>query len=122
MIGPLVIRGNVWRVVRVSPGNPFLVDRTGVPRVATTDPVGKVIRISHAVPASLFDQVYVHEAAHAMMIEAGVTDTLQQVTEGRRQVLTEEMLAWFLEHHAIEVIDAVSQSLGRRVCVDGRCL
>lgn len=122
MIRPLVIRGSVWRVARVSPGNPFLIDRTGVLRIATTDPVGKVIRISYAVPASLFDQVYIHEAAHAMMIEAGITDVLWQVTEERRQVLTEEMLAWFLEHHAIEVIDAVSQSLGRRVCVDERCL
>ena len=91
-------------------------------RVATTDPTGKVIRISEDVPADLFDQIYLHEAAHAMMWETGVTDTLRQVAEGRRQVIAEEFLAWLLEHHAIEVVDAVSRSLGRRVCVNGTCL
>lgn len=39
-----------------------------------------------------------------------------------QQVLAEETLAWFLERHAIEVIDAVSASLGRMVCVDGTCI
>lgn len=70
----------------------------------------------------LFDQVYLHEATHAMMEEAGVNRLLSQLPEKRQQILAEETLAWFLEHHAIEVIDAVSASLGRRVCVDGTCI
>lgn len=64
----------------------------------------------------MFDRVYLHEAAHAIMEESGVNDLLG------RGVYAEELLAWFLETHAIEVIDAVSMSLGRPVCVDGRCL
>jgi hypothetical protein len=118
---PLVIRGQVWGVVRVSPGNPFLIDRTGVPRLATCDPVTKTIRISKAVPPDMFDQVYLHEVAHAIMEESGVSDLLSQLPDGRQQIIAEELLAWFLEHHAIEVIDAVSSSLGRRVCVNGAC-
>lgn len=70
----------------------------------------------------MLDQVLLHEATHAMMEEAGVNDLLSQVTGGRRQVLAEETMAWFLERHAIETIDAVSASLGRPVCVDGRCM
>lgn len=113
-MGPLIIRGQVWRVVRVSPGDPFLIDRTGVPKLATADPSTKTIRISKAVPVSMFDQVYLHEAAHAAMTEADVTDLLSPATE--------ELIAWFMESHAIEVVDAVSSSLGRRVCVDGLCM
>lgn len=120
-MGPLIIRGRVWRVVRVSPGDPFLIDRTGVPKLATTDPSDKVIRISKAVPVNMFDQVYLHEAAHAAMTEAGITDLLSQLPRSRR-IAAEELLAWFLENHAIEVVDAVSSSLGRHVCVDGTCL
>lgn len=57
-----------------------------------------------------------------MMEEAGVNELLSQLPDDRQQVIAEEMLAWFLEHHAIEVVDAVSASLGRPVCVDDRCL
>lgn len=70
----------------------------------------------------MFDQVYLHEASHAMMEEAGVNELLSQLTDERSQVIAEEMLAWFLERHAIEVIDAVSASLGRPACVSGICL
>lgn len=106
----------------MSPGDPFLMDRTGVLRIATADPSEKVIRISNAVMPPLFDKVLIHEAAHAMMEEAGVSDLLAQAADERQQVFAEELLAWFLETHAIEVVDAVSRALGRKVCVDGTCL
>lgn len=70
----------------------------------------------------MFDQVYLHEAAHAMMEEAGVNELLSQLPDERSQVIAEEMLAWFMEHHAIEVVDAVSASLSRPACVRGICL
>lgn len=116
---PLVIRGSAWRVVRVYPGDPFLIDRTGSLRVATTDAESKTIRISEAVMPPMLDRVYLHEAAHATMEEAGVPDLLPA---GAMRVYLEELIAWFLETHAIEVVDAVSASLGRPACVDGTCL
>lgn len=119
---PLVIRGHVWRVVRVIPGDPLLVDRTGTSTIATTDPLRKVIRISTSVPLSMFDRVYLHEVAHAIMDETGVTELLSAVSDRDRRILFEETLAWFLETHAIEAIDAASRSLGRPVCVDGTCI
>lgn len=119
---PLVIRGNVWRVVRVSPGDPFLIDRTGILRIATTDPIAKTIRISKAILPPMFDQVYLHEAAHAAMIETNVPELLSGVVNAGSQVLTEELLAWFLETYGIEVINAVSESLGRPVCVNQTCM
>jgi len=119
---PLVIGSHVWRVVRVTPGDPLLMDRTGRMTIATTDPGSRTIRISMAVMPPLFDQVYLHEAAHAMMVEVGVPDYLSGVVGWREQVLAEELVAWFLESHAIQVIDAVSASLGRPACVDGRCM
>lgn len=121
-MGPLIARGHVWRVVRVSPDDPLLMDRTDIQRIATADPTSKVIRISWDVMPPLFDQVYLHEASHAIMEEAGVNELLSRLPDERQQVLAEELLAWFLETHAIEVIDAVSSSLGRPVCVAGTCL
>lgn len=122
MARPLVIGGNVWRVVRVSPGDPLLIDRTGVSRLATTDPSTRTIRISEAVPIRLFDRVYLHEAAHAAMDGAGVPELLAGVLEDDERVLVEELMAWFVETHSIQVIDAVGMSLGRPVCVSGLCI
>lgn len=119
---PLIARGQVWWVVRVSPDDPFLIDRTGVIRIATADPRSKVIRISETVMPPLFDQVLIHEAAHAMMEESGVTDILSRLPDRRQQIMAEELLAWFLETHGIEVINAVSRSLGRQVCVNNECM
>lgn len=119
---PLVIGNRVWRVARVAPGDPLLIDQTGTMRVATTDPVTRTIRISMDVMPPLFDQVFLHEAAHAIMEDAGVNDLLRQLPDDRQTVLAEETLAWFLETHAIEAIDAVSRSLGRPVCVSGICM
>ena len=121
IVRPLVIGSNVWRVIRVNPGDPFLIDRTGVPKLATTDPTTKTIRMSTDVPLAMYDKVFLHEAAHALMWEAGVTDLLSQVTAEREQVFLEELLAWFLESHSIQVIDAATRSLGRPLCVDGLC-
>lgn len=56
------------------------------------------------------------------MNEYSLSDMLAATTDDRCQVMAEELLAWFLETHAIEVIDAVSMALGRKVCVDGLCM
>ena len=119
---PLVIGGHVWGVDRVSPGNPFLMDRTGTRRIATTDPVSKVIRISDAVMPPLYDKVLLHEAAHAAMVESGLTDLLTAATEDRGQVFMEELLAWFMEEHGIKIIQAVINSLGRPICINDTCI
>ena len=119
---PLMIRGHVWRVVRVPPGDPLLTDRTGTHTIATTDPSSRTIRISSSVLPPLFDQVYLHEAAHATMEESGMNELISSIPDERMRVFVEELLAWFLETHAIEVVDAVSSSLGRPVCVDGLCV
>lgn len=62
----------------------------------------------------MLDQVLLHEATHALMEEAGLNASIDSIT-------MQELLAWFLETHSIEVIDAVSASLGRPVCVRGIC-
>lgn len=121
-MGPVVIGGNVWRVVRVSPGDPFLVDRTGSRRIATADISSKTIRISEDIMPPLLDKVLLHEVAHAAIDGSPVADILRGLPDNLQSILAEELLAWFMETHAIEVIDAASSLLGRKVCVDGLCI
>lgn len=112
----------MWRVVRVSPGDPSLIDRTGRSRLATTDQNTRTISLSMSIPPEMFDRVYLHELAHAVMYEHGVTELLSGVLDDNARVLVEELLAWFLERHSIEVTAAASMSVGRGVCVEGRCI
>lgn len=55
------------------------------------------------------------------MEEASVPELLSELPTAER-IAIEETLAWFLESHAIEAIDAASRSLGRHVCVDNLCM
>lgn len=77
--------------------------------------------MSDAIPVDLRDQVLLHEAAHAAMEDSGVNKLLSEERDVRKRILAEELLAWFLETHAVEVVDAVSSYLGRGVCVNGIC-
>ena len=61
---PIVLNGNIWRVIRVMPGDPYLVDRTGIPRIAVTDVANKMIGISWDVLPPLLDRVLLHEIGH----------------------------------------------------------
>lgn len=96
----------------MDPGDPGLVDRTGSPRIATADPVGKVVRISWQVVPPLLDMVVVHEMAHAVSTENGIHGSVE----------AEEMAAGVIERHGLEIFALASESLGRPVCVRGMCL
>lgn len=121
-MGPLVTGKGVWRVVRVSPGDPFLIDRTGMPKVATTDVATRTIRLSLEIPPDMLDKVILHEAAHALMWDDGLSDILSAAYDGDALVFVEELLAWFVESHATEIIGSVNALLGRGVCIDGTCM
>jgi len=113
--------GEVWRVVRVDAGDPSLIDRTGRPRLATTDPRERVISISCGVEPPLLDRVLIHEIAHAISVSWGLfPEAVRMVAEGDL-VGIDEWSARLIENHAIEAINAATIVLGRPVCVRGEC-
>lgn len=105
---PFVLNGQVWRVVRVAPDDPILVDRTGWLSIATADPVHRMIAVSRAVVPPRFDRVLLHEIGHAVTMAYGLR--------------VDEASAQLIENHAIEAVTLASEVLGRPVCVDGSCL
>lgn len=118
---PVVINGDVWRVIRVPAGDPRLVDRTGTSRLATTDPRSRTISIAESVVPPLIDRVLLHEIAHAVTISWSLLPRLH--SEAMRGDLTglEEWSAQLIENHAIEAVAAATIVLGRPPCVRGRC-
>ena len=115
------MNGDVWRVVEVEPGDAALVDRTGVARLATTDPATRTVSVAKGLEPPLLDSVMVHEAAHAAMASYGLLGALRSHLPRRLWVPTEEWAAQLVEGYGIEAAQAASQALGRPVCTRGFC-
>ena len=118
---PFTVNGDLWRVVRVRSGDPLLVDRTGEPRVATTDPSDHVIRVSSEVYPPLLDRVVLHEVAHAVTMSHGLLEPLHATVPERLWVPVEEWAVQLVENYGMEAVALASEALGRPVCVRGLC-
>lgn len=118
---PFSVNGEVWRVARVAPGDPRLIDRTGIGKLATTDPESKTIHVSSSVRPPLLDRVMLHEAAHAITMSHGLLDSLHAVIPERYWVDAEEWACQLVEVFGMEAVAAASEALGRPVCVRGYC-
>ena len=118
---PFTVNGEVWRVVRVKPGSPSLIDKTGEYRLATTDPVTHTVYISKHLKPPLLDKVLLHEVAHAVTISYDMIDTLHSITPRESWNDVEEWAVQLVENYGIEAAEAASMSLGRPVCVGGFC-
>lgn len=121
VIGYFRIDKDIWRVVSVEPGDPSLVDRTGVHRLATTDPDTRTISISSFVKPPLLDRVIVHEIAHAITVSHGLLMILRIGVPESLWIFVEEWAAQLVENHGIEAADIASELMGRPVCTGGYC-
>lgn len=99
---PVVLNGQVWKVVRVLPSDPYLMGRLGV-----ADQGNRTIGISWDLTPPLLDKVLLHEIGHAVTMAYGYH--------------VDESSAQLIENHAIEATALASVVLGRPVCIDGRC-
>lgn len=117
----VVVNGQLWRVVRVPVGDPRLVDRTGEPKLATTDPTARAVHIRADLEPPLLDQVAMHEAAHVVSMAHGILPTLHTAIPRASWVRAEEWAASAMERHGLEAADVASRMLGRPACVRGFC-
>lgn len=121
-MNPVLINGELWNIERVSPGSPFLIDRTGNQRLATTDPLDRKIYISSDLKPPLLDKVMLHEVAHAITVSHGLLDSLRNSIPDSMWIPVEEWSASLVERHAVEAAILSSKILGRPICILGFCL
>lgn len=109
------MNGDVWHVVRVGPGSPALVDRTGTAKLATTDPAHRIICVSSATPPRILPNVVAHEATHAVMVSYGMLPEVRAFSRDR--VAAEEWACSLMADHAAEVLRATRAVLsGAKRC------
>lgn len=105
-----MVNGEAWQVRRVPPADPSLVDRTGSLRVGTADPATRTISLSNALVPPFLDAVLLHEVAHAILAPYGLPDDF------------EEQAVSIIENNSFEAAAVASLSLGRPLCILGRCM
>lgn len=118
---PFVINGELWGVARLRSGDPFLVDSTGTPRLAVTDPASRMVYIREDLRPPLLDKVMLHEVAHAVTVSWGLLPRVREDTLRGDIIGVEEWAAQLVENHAMEAVQAASEALGRPICVRGLC-
>ena len=118
---PFVINGELWGVARLRSGDPLLVDRTGIPRLAVTDPESRMVYIREDLRPPLLDRVMLHEVAHAVTVSWGLLPRVREDTLRGDIIGVEEWAAQLVENHAMEAVQAASEALGRPICVRGLC-
>lgn len=116
-----LVNGQLWRVVGVPAGDPRLVDRTGRPKLATTDPTSRCVHMRDDIAPPLLDRVALHEAAHVVSLAHGTVGALRASLPEGSWVPAEEWAASEVELHGLEAADLASRMLGRPVCVRGYC-
>lgn len=119
---PFVVNGDLWRVAWVPPGDPSLIDRTGMHRLATADLVGKVISVSADVAPPLLDKVLLHEVAHAVIASYDLFSPLKALLPEDMWIVVDEWSAQLVENHSLEATLLAAESLGRPLCIRGRCM
>lgn len=120
-MGPFAINGTVWGVVGVNAGDPRLVDRTGSPRLAVTDPSSTTVYVRADLVPPLLDRVMLHEVAHAVTVSWGLLPPLYSDALRGDMTGVEEWSAQLVEKHAMEAVQAASAALGRPICIGGLC-
>lgn len=119
---PVILNGILWRVVRVKPGHPSLIDRTMSARIATTEPSTHTIYIRQDVVPPLLDKVLLHEVTHAITMSYNLLDALYQNEYHNPLIQAEEWSAQLVELFSLEAITISTEILGRPLCIRGICV
>lgn len=109
---PFYMNGIRWRVERVSESDPRLTDRTGLARVATTDPLTRTVCIWEGLDGSTLEKVTLHELTHCAMWSFGLLPQIRLLVESGNTILTEEWCCNLIADYGAEIRRAASQSLG----------
>lgn len=112
MTSPFTLNGITWRVQIVSPHSHFLTDRTGLTRVATTDPETNRIYLSNQLSGDFKMRVLLHELGHATMVSYGLLDELHQFVEPEYWIEAEEWICNLIADYGREIFSVAYNELG----------
>lgn len=106
------LNGQKWRMVRVGPASPALIDRRGRLTVGTTEPQSRLICLSTALSGDELARVAIHELAHAVMVSFGLLDDVARWAKPEMRVEAEEWCCNFLAEYGMTVFSTAYALVG----------
>lgn len=106
------LNGYLWHVERVPDDHEMLVDRFGVKRVATTDPVTRCVYLSESLDGDFLNTVFVHELGHCVIFSYGLLDDLHHMVHHKYWADAEEYLCNFVADYGLAMFVIASDILG----------
>lgn len=102
-----VMNSILWNVCYVDPYDDRLIDRTGVGKLAVTDPGTCQIYLSTELinDRVMWERVIMHELAHCVMISYDLLGTLHTYVKRRYWFEAEESLCNFIANYSGMVTD-----------------
>lgn len=106
------MNGYLWRIIRVNPHSPYLVDRTNQMRVATTDPNTFCIYLSDDLEGDFLTTVLLHELGHCVIISYDLLGDIHSIVNPEHWIEAEEWVCNFIADYGRQVFQIAQRVLG----------
>lgn len=112
MAHSFLMNGYFWRIRDVETGSPFLIDRTGEYRAATTDPRTRCIYLSKDLEGEFRETVLLHELSHCVMFSYGLVSQIHSLVPKRNWIEVEEWVCNFMADYGKKIFSIAHEALG----------
>ena len=106
------MNGCPWQVRITNPYDQKLVDRTNVLRVATTDPIDRVVYLSESLKGDFLTRVLIHELGHCAMISFGLIEEIHRMVYPEYWIDAEEWVCNFIADFGMTILNTGYSVLG----------
>lgn len=98
----------------VNPRSGYLVDRSGVIRLATTDPASNTVYLSRALYGDMLYRVLIHEIGHCAILSFNLLDDIHAMVYPEYWVAAEEWVCNFIADYGLKIFSAAYHILGNK--------
>lgn len=106
------VNGNQWKIQFVNSKSKYLVDRTGVIRVATTDPQLNTIFLSKRLYGDFLKTVLIHEITHVVLWEYDIISRIHKYCYPEYRIDMEEEICNILADYGELIYETAYTALG----------
>lgn len=108
-----MMNGTYWRVLFVLSNSPYLIDRTGESKLATTDPKTRCVYLNSDLEGELLNKVLVHEIGHCVIFSYGLLDVIHEMVKPEYWMEAEEWVCNFVADYGVTIFSATQDILGK---------
>ena len=107
-----IVNGYLWKVHTVNPRSHYLVDRSGVLTVATTDPATLCVYLSADLQGDFKKRVLAHELGHVFCFSYHLLQEIHACCYPERAIEMEEFICNFVADYEENLFSITYRILG----------